>query len=45
MHTNLSLETARAFEAEIGRRVRRSDRMLGSELKRERRSRRGRRTR
>lgn len=45
MHTNLSLETARAFEAEIGRRARRPDRVFGPELKRERRSRRGRRSR
>jgi len=45
MHTNLSLEVARAFEAEIGRRARRQDRVLGLEFKRVRRSRRGRRSR
>jgi hypothetical protein len=45
MHTNLPLDTARAFEAEVRRRVSRPDRMMAHELQRDRRSRRGRRSR
>ena len=44
MHTNLSLDTARAFENEVGRRLRRPGKFEANELKRERRSRRGRRS-
>ena len=44
MHTNLSLDTARAFENELGRRLRRPGKFQTLELKRERRSRRGRRS-
>ena len=45
MHTLLSLDAARAFEAEISRRRTRPERRLATDLQRERRSRRGRRTR
>ena len=45
MHTNLPLDTARAFEAEVRRRASRPDRMIAHELRRERPSRRGRRSR
>lgn len=44
MHTNLSLDTARAFENELGRRLRRPGKFQALELQRERRSRRGRRS-
>ena len=45
MHTLLSLDAARAFEAEISRRSNRPEGRLAKDLKRQRRSRRSRRTR
>ena len=45
MHTLLSLDAARAFEAEVTRRRSRPERRFAEELKRERRFRRSRRTR
>ena len=45
MHTLLSLDAARAFEAEIRRRGNRPERRLTQDLQRERRSRRTRRSR
>ena len=45
MHTLLSLDAARAFEAEISRRGNRPERRLAQDLQRERRSRRTRRSR
>lgn len=45
MHTNLPLDNARGFEAEVRRRAARPDRLIAHELRRQRRSRRGRRSR
>jgi hypothetical protein len=45
MHTLLSLDAARAFEAEVTRRRNRPERRFAEELQRERRARRSRRTR
>ena len=45
MHTLLSLDAARAFEAEVRRRGNRPERRFAEDLQRERRSRRSRRTR
>ena len=45
MHSHLSLDTARAFEAEIRRRGNRPERRFAEDLQRERRSRRTRRSR
>jgi len=44
MHTHLNLDTARAFENEVGRRLRRPGKFQALELERERRWRRGRRS-
>jgi len=44
MHTNLSLDAARAFESEVGRRLRQPGKFQALELERERRRRRGRRS-
>ena len=45
MHSNLSLDAARAFEAEIRRRGSQPERRFAQELQRQRRSRRSRRSR